>query len=56
MTTDNSYAYWEGIFFPKGCLTSPVPAYVIQRDCDQFRATLLLHFFPEVKTAVMCEF
>lgn len=51
MTTDDSYAYWKGIFFPKGCQTSyrPIPAYVIQPDCDWFRVTLLLQFFPKLK-------
>lgn len=64
MTTDDSYTYWKGIFFPKGYLTSycVAPACVIQNDCDQFRVTLvsefrvalnssleLLQFFPKLK-------
>lgn len=51
MTTDDSYTYWEGIFFPKSCLNSycAAPACVTQHDCDQFRVTLFLHFFPKLK-------
>lgn len=49
MTTDDRY--WKGIFFPKGCLASycPAPVYVIQCDCDWFRVTLLLQFFPKLE-------